>query len=163
MIDLENLHSSFRVISLVLCIIHEYKPSSLPWSELLPSVMDCNDGRSIQIISFNFIQYFRLLLIRIHRMHKHPMYWIVDLEDLIIQIFNISSIPRITNEPSKKLSDFLPIVPIWMDCNCGRFFNSNSPPKSLKLYLPIWMDSSNSQFNMWNDFDSSFPLPFFLS
>ena len=58
--------------------------------------------------------------------------------------------------------DSFSVVPIWMDCNCGRFFNSNSPPKSLKLHSPIWMNSSDSQFNMWNDFDSSFPqLSFF--
>ena len=49
-----------------------------------------------------------------------------------------------------------------MDCNCGRLFNSNSPPKSLKLYSPIWMDSYDSQFNMWNDFDSLSLAPFFL-
>ena len=40
-----------------------------------------------------------------------------------------------------------------MDCNCGRLFSSNSPPKSLKLLSPIWMDSNQLQFNMWNDFD----------
>ena len=58
--------------------------------------------------------------------------------------------------------DSFSVVPIWMDRNCGRFFNSNSPPKSLKLHSPIWMNSSDSQFNMWNDFDSSFPqLSFF--
>ena len=62
--------------------------------------MDCNDGRSIQIISFKFIQYFQLLLKMIHRMHNHLMKWIVDLEDLIITIFNIIYIPRITNELS---------------------------------------------------------------
>ena len=47
-------------------------------------------------------------------------------------------------------------------CNLGRFFNSNSPPKSLKLYWPIWIDSYDSQFNMWNDFDSLFLASFFL-
>ena len=62
--------------------------------------MDCNDGRSITIISFKFIQYFRLLLISIDRMHDHPMQWIVDLEDLIITIFNNIAIPRITKELS---------------------------------------------------------------
>ena len=31
----------------------------------------------------------------------------------------------------------LPIVVIWMDCNEDRFFSSNCPPKSLKLYSPI--------------------------
>ena len=115
--------------------------------------MDCNDGRSIHIISFEFIQYFPLLLTRNYEMHTYPMTWIVDLEDLIITIFNIILKPRITNELQKKLHDKLPTVPIWMDCNWGRFFNSNSPAKTVKLYSPIWMDSNDSQFNMWNDFD----------
>ena len=44
-----------------------------------------------------------------------------------------------------------------MDCNCGRFFNSNLPAKSLKLLGPIWIDFNDSQFNTWNDFDLSFP------
>ena len=61
-----------------------------------------------------------------------------------------------------KLLESFPIVPILMDYNCGRFFNSKSPPKSLKLYWPIWMDSNDSQFNMWNDFDSLFLASFFL-
>ena len=50
-----------------------------------------------------------------------------------------------------------------MDCNCGRFFNSKSPAKSLKLYSPIWMDSNDSQFNMWNDFDWLYALPTWFS
>ena len=40
-----------------------------------------------------------------------------------------------------------------MDRNCGRFFNSNSPAKSLKLYRPITIHSKDSQFNMWSDLD----------
>ena len=64
----------FEIISLVLRIVNEHESSfHLPSSAQLPSVMDCNDGRSIQIISFEFIQYFRLLLIRIYRMHNHLM------------------------------------------------------------------------------------------
>ena len=55
--------------------------------------MDRNDGRSIQIISFEFILYFRLLLIMTDKILDHLMKWIVDLEDLFIQIFNIISIP----------------------------------------------------------------------
>ena len=57
----------------------------------------------------------------------------------------------------------LPTVPIWMDCNCGRFLNLNLPPKSLKLYSPIWMDSNDSQSNMRNDFHSTLPYHFCLS
>ena len=56
---------SFRIISLVL--------PSLPFSAQLPSVRDCNDGRSIQIISFTFIQYFQLLLRKNHGIPNHPM------------------------------------------------------------------------------------------
>ena len=84
------------------------------------------------------------------------------MEDLFITILNLISIPRITNELCQKLYESLPIKPIWMDCNCGRFFNSNFPAKSLKLLALIWMDSSDLQFNMWNDFDTSYPILFFL-
>ena len=45
----------------------------LPQSAHLLSVMDCNDGRSTSVISFTFIQYFQLLLIRIHEMLHHLM------------------------------------------------------------------------------------------
>ena len=65
---------SFQIISLLLRIINEHDESSLfPLSAPSPSVMDCNDGRSIQIISFEFIQYFRLLLIRNIGMRDHPI------------------------------------------------------------------------------------------
>ena len=90
---------SFQIISLLLRIVNEHDESpSLPRSAHSPSVMDCNEGRSIQINSFKFILYFPLLLMRNHGMNNHPMTWIVDLEDLFITIFNISSIPPITNE-----------------------------------------------------------------
>ena len=64
---------SFRIISLVLRIVNEHDESSLPFSAQLPSVRDCNDGRSIQIISFTFIQYFQLLLRKNHGIPNHPM------------------------------------------------------------------------------------------
>ena len=65
---------SFRIISLLLRIVNEHESSfHIPSSANSPSVMDCNDGRSIQIISFEFIQYFRLLLIRIDGMYYTPM------------------------------------------------------------------------------------------
>ena len=74
MLDLEDLNSkSFQIISILLRIVNEHESSFFPESAHQPSVMDCNDGRSIQIISFKFIQYFRLLLIRKKRMHYHPM------------------------------------------------------------------------------------------
>ena len=72
-------------------------------------------------------------------------------------IFYIISIPRITNELYKKLKDKIPTSPISIEYSFGRFFNSKSPAKSLKLYSPIWMDSNDSQFNMWNDFVMSLP------
>ena len=56
---------------------------------MVPSIMDCNDGRSIQIISFKFIQYFPLLLIKTNERSNYLVQWIVDLEDLFIIIFNI--------------------------------------------------------------------------
>ena len=64
---------SFRIISLVLRIVNEHDESCLPFSAQLPSVRDCNDGRSIQIISFTFIQYFQLLLRKNHGIPNHPM------------------------------------------------------------------------------------------
>ena len=91
---------SCRIISLLLRIINEHDPSfNDPMSVNIPSVMDCNNGRSKEIISIEFIQYFQILLSRNFHLHDVLMKWIVDLEDLIIQIFNIDSIPRITNEP----------------------------------------------------------------
>ena len=72
-------------------------------------------------------------------------------------IFNNISIPRITKELLWKLPECLSVEPIWMDCNCGKFINSNSL-KLQKLCSPIWMDSNDLQFNIWNDFDL-FPLP----
>ena len=74
MLDLEDLHSFISIISLLLRIVNEHDESSLlPFSAHSPSVMECNEGRSIQIISFKYIQYFRLLLIRILRMHNYLM------------------------------------------------------------------------------------------
>ena len=49
-----DLFQSFPIISLVLRIINEHDESSLPQSASKPSVMDCDDERSIQIISFTF-------------------------------------------------------------------------------------------------------------
>ena len=122
--------------------------------------MDCNDGRSIKSFHSNH----SILSINVDKDTSNA--WSPNVMDCRFGrsnqiIINIIWIPRITNEQPVKLYDSLSIVPIWMDCNCGRFFNSNSPPKSLKLFSPIWMDSSDSQFNMWNDFDWSFPQPFF--
>ena len=85
-------------MSLLLRIVNKLTILGLPYSAPLPSWMDCNEGRSIQIISFKFILNFRLLLIWIHGMLHYLLLWIVGLEDLFIQISNFSSIPRITNE-----------------------------------------------------------------
>lgn len=46
------------------------------------------------------------------------------------------------------------MVPTLIDSNEGKFFNSNCPPKSLKLYSPMLMDSKDGQFDMEKDFDS---------
>ena len=75
MLDLEDLQSkSFPINSLILRSVNEVEPSSaLPTSASKPSRMDCNDGRSTSIISFEFIQYFQLLLIRIYQMHDYLM------------------------------------------------------------------------------------------
>ena len=99
MLDLEDLQSkSFSSISLLLRIINEHDESSLPKSAYLPSWIECNDGLSTSIISFQFIQYFQLLSILILQRQNYLMLQNADLEDLIIQIFNIISIPRITKE-----------------------------------------------------------------
>ena len=74
MLDLEDLHSIISNHFLLLRIVNEHDSSlNPPISAPTPSVMDCNDGRSIQIISFKFIQYSRLLLMRIERMHHYLM------------------------------------------------------------------------------------------
>ena len=74
MLDLEDLHSIISNHFLLLRIVNEHEESlNPPISAQLPSVMDCNDGRSIQIISFEFIQYSRLLLMRILGMQHYLM------------------------------------------------------------------------------------------
>ena len=74
MLDLEDLQSkSFQIISLLLRIVSEHDSLAIPSIANIPSVMDCNDGRSIYIISFEFIQYSRLLLIKIAQTHDHLM------------------------------------------------------------------------------------------
>ena len=94
MLDLEDLHSiiiSYQ--TLIPRIVNEQQSLFLPFSAHLPRSMECNDRRSTEIISFKIIQYFRSLLLKIDKMHNLPMKWIVDLEDLITQAFNITSIP----------------------------------------------------------------------
>lgn len=83
------------------------------------------------------------------------------MENLIIQIFNTLSLPRITNELPEKLSDMVPILPITRVDNEGSFLNSNCPLKSLKLNSPMSIDSNDLQLIIWNDFDSS-PLHIWL-
>ena len=58
------------------------------------------------------------------------------------------------NEHQKKFINTDPISPILIDSKLSKFRNSNSPPKSAKLHTPISITFKNSQFNMWNDFDS---------
>ena len=74
MLVLEDLHSIISIISFLLRIISEHDAKwSCPSIAACPSVMDCNDGRSITIISFEFIQYFRLLLMTNSGMHDNLM------------------------------------------------------------------------------------------
>ena len=58
------------------------------------------------------------------------------------------------NELYKKFIDEYSISPILIDSKISKFRNSNSPPKSQKLQQPISITFNDSQFNMWNDFDS---------
>ena len=61
-------------MSFILRIINEHDSSSyFPHSAAQPSVTDCNDGRSIEIISFKFIQYYRAQLIKNNRMHDYQV------------------------------------------------------------------------------------------
>ena len=62
--------------------------------------------------------------------------------------YNINVIPRIIKELQKKLPDSFSNDPILIDFNDIKFDNSNSPPKYIKLYSPISIDSNDSQFNM---------------
>ena len=64
---------SFRITSIIPLNVNEQESLYFPRSAYSPRLMDCNDGRSIQIISFKFIQYFPLLLIRNQGMHHHLM------------------------------------------------------------------------------------------
>ena len=101
-------------------------------------------------------------------MHYFLIQSMLDSEDLYIHysIYFIV-IPRIMNELYKKFADPYPISPILIDSKFSKFRNSNSPPKSAKLYRPISIIFSDLQFNMWNDFDSfrqfdNEPLPSLL-
>ena len=62
--------------------------------------------------------------------------------------YNIYVIPRIIKELQIKLRELFSNDPILIDFNKGRSFNTNSPPKSEKLFTPISIDSNDSQFNM---------------
>ena len=78
-------------------------------------------------------------------MHKHLIQSNTDQEDLFINNI-ISIIPFITNEEEQKLNDLLPIFPILIVDNLGRFFNSNSP-NATKLNLPISIDSNTASIH----------------
>ena len=76
---------SFPNISLVLRIVNEHDLSlHLPPSANSPSVMDCNNGRSMTLIPFKFTKYFPLLLIKILWMHNILMKWNANLVNLFI-------------------------------------------------------------------------------
>ena len=111
---------------IILSINNEQDEFQLPLSAPLPSLIDFKCGRSI-IDSFKSFKYLISLLI----MNKGMYYYLIllnsNVEDLFISNIN-SIIPFITNEDHKKLNDILPISPILIVDNLGRFLNSNPPP-----------------------------------
>ena len=125
MLNWEDLSiNSFK--SLSLSIFNEQDESSLPPSAHLPSLIEFKCGRSI-IYSFISFKYLISLLTKNTGMHYHLIQWNSNVEDLFISNI-ISIIPFITNEENLKLYDLLPISPILIVDNLGRFFNSNPPP-----------------------------------
>ena len=110
-------------ISILLFIFNEQ--SSLPARANEPSLMEFNFGRSI-IHSFKSFKYLILLLRMIHEMHDHLIQSNSNVEDLFINNI-ISIIPFITNEENEKLDESIPIFPILIVDNLGRFFNLNPP------------------------------------
>ena len=111
--------------SISLSINNEQDSSSLPQSASLPSLMEIKCGRSIKY-SFKSFKYLISLLIRKSRMLYYLIQWNSNVEDLFI-INIISIIPFITNEQKQKLFELLPISPILIVTNLGRFLNSNPP------------------------------------
>ena len=125
MLDSEDLKiNSF--ISISLSIINEQDISFLPVSAYSPSLIEFKCGRSI-IHSFKSFKYLISLLIKNYRMSNHLIQWNSNVEDLFISNI-ISIIPFISNEQQKKFHESLPISPILIVDNLGRFFNSNNPP-----------------------------------
>ena len=123
MLDSEDLKiNSF--ISIQLSINNEQDSSFLPFSANLPSLIEFKCGRSIH--SFKSFKYLISLLIKNRGMHYHLIQLNSNVEDLFISNI-ISIIPLISNEESQKLSESLPISPILIVDNLGRFFNSNNP------------------------------------
>ena len=114
--------------SISLSINNEVESSShLPRSAPSPSLIEFKCGRSI-IYSFKSFKYLISLLIKNNRMQNHLIQWNSNEEDLFISNIQSSIIPFISNEEQKKLYDVLPISPILIVDNLGRFFNSNPPP-----------------------------------
>ena len=125
MLDSEDLFiNSF--ISISLSINSEQDESSLPNSAPQPSLIEFKCGRSINH-SFKSFKYLISLLIMIHQMQIYLIQWNSNVEDLFISNI-ISIIPFISNEEYLKLYESLPISPILIVVNLGRFFNSNPPP-----------------------------------
>ena len=69
----------------------------------------------------------------------------------------------ISNEEQKKLDESVPIIPILIDSNLGRFFNSNDPEYPEKLYRPISIDFNSLQFKIENEREESVRIDFQLS
>ena len=125
MLDSEDLKiNSF--ISISLSIFNEQDESPLPVNTSKPSLIEFNCGRSI-IHSFISFKYLISLLIKNIQMLYHLIQLNSNVEDLFISNI-ISIIPFITNEEQQKLYESVPISPILIVDNLGRFLNSNSPP-----------------------------------
>ena len=125
MLDLEDLKINSFILILLSIFNEQDESLGVPTSAYSPSLMEFKCGRSI-IHSFKSFKYLISLLMMINQMPHHLIQWNSNVEDLFISNI-ISIIPFITNEEYLKLYESLPISPILIVDNLGRFFNSNPP------------------------------------
>ena len=95
----------------------------------LPNSIEYNSGRSIKYL-FKLFKYLISQLILTDQMQNYLIQWNTNVEDLFISNI-ISIILFISNEEYTKLDESLPISPILIVDNLGRFLNSNPPPYRL--------------------------------
>ena len=74
MLDLEDLIDEFDIFEWLILRICNKESSEYPFSVLVPRLMDCNCGRSIEINEYIEIQYSPLLLFSNRGMHYHLMW-----------------------------------------------------------------------------------------